>query len=254
MKLRPVLRSLWQSLPALILILAACTGTPVPTTPPPASAPTITATLPEPQFPDPPTLPVEDTPTPTPTGISPVPSPTYIPFAKNWLMDLIYDKTTSDARFEYDETLAGKATFTLDDNGIISGQGSGAYTQGLKSKIAVVDCGFPLTSGTTWKLTGTAGEKDAVPAFHMQVAITFQSMLATSIHCASKAAGIDISIPVSGSGDVLTQRASSFPWNDFIINPTLGLYSVPITGQGIDWKTTGGGELTIRIAAVTGSQ
>ncbi len=173
-----------------------------------------------------------------------------MPFAKNWSLDLIYDKSTSDQNYVYVESLHGTATFTVSTEGILDGTGSGAYTQGLTSKIPGVDCGLPLTSATSWKITGTTDEKAGVPVFHMQIAITFQSMLSTVISCSSKAAGMSVSIPISGSGDILTQRAASFPWNDFIIEPEMGLYSALIDGEGIDWKKTGGGELTIRIKPV----
>jgi hypothetical protein len=80
----------------------------------------------------------------------------------------------------------------------------------------------------------------------MQIAITFTSMVSSVISCTSKAAGMGVSIPISGSGDILTQRAASFPWDDYLIEPEMGLYSALIPGEGIDWKKTGGGELTIR--------
>ncbi len=249
MKIKPILPLFVRILPVLALMLSACSGSGT-ATPLPLAAASITPTLPGGQFPDTPAPTAADTNTPAPTVTQPVPTPTYSKFAKNWTLILIYDKAASDERFEYDESLHGNGTFTVDDNDIISGEGSGAYTQGLKSKIPTVTCGFPLTSATTWKITGTAGEKNAVPVFQMQIAITFQSMLATSIDCGSKAAGINITIPVSGSGDVLTQRAASFPWNNFSINPTMRLYSELLSGEGIDWKKTGGGELTISIKEV----
>ncbi len=232
-------------------ILSACNPGKGSVTPLPANAATATATLPPPQFPDTPgPTPPTETPTPIPTDTSVPPSATPPLYARNWSLDFIYDKITSDDRFEYDESLHGTAAFTLDSNDIISGDGSGAYTQGLKSKIPTVDCGFPLTSPVSFKITGNTAEKDAAPVFHMQIAVTFQTRLTTEISCGSKAAGINLAIPVSGSGDILTQRSTSFPWNDYLIGPTIGLYSALISGEGIDWKTTGGGELTIRIKPV----
>jgi hypothetical protein len=233
MKIKPILPLLFRILPVLALILSACNGHGT-ATPLPAGVATITPTLPPGQFPDTPAPTAADTSTPAPTATQPVPTPTYIPFAKNWSLDFLYDKTTSDSKFEYDESLHGTATFTIDSNGILSGEGSGAYTQGLKSKNSALDCGLPLTTPTNWKITGTTAEKNAVAVFHMQIAIKFQSMVATAISCA--AAGMSVSILISGSGDILTTRATSFPWNDYLINPTIGLYSALIDGEGIDWK------------------
>lgn len=247
MKIKP---SLQDNIVYAILILAltasACNPGKSTLTPAPVSPSTPTLTLPPPQFPDTPTpVPPTDTPVPTDTSLPPTATPPL--YARNWKLNFFYQKATSDDRFEYDESLNGTATFSLDSNDIISGDGSGAYNQGLKSKIPTVVCGFPLSSPTSFKITGDATEKNAVAVFHMQIAITFQSRLSTDISCGSKAAGINISISVSGSGDILTQRATSFPWNDFYIPPGLGLMSQLISGEGIDWKKTGGGELTIRI-------
>ncbi len=247
MKIKPAVRFVFQTLPVLAIVLTACNGHGTPTVIPLLGA-TITPTLPGGQFPDTPG-PTPPTDTPVPTATTAPPTATVQPFAKNWSLDLIYDKTTSDERFEYDESLHGTATFSLDSNGLISGDGSGAYTQGLKSKIPTVDCGFPLSSPTSFKITGGPQDQNGITLFHMSIAVTFQPRLSTSINCGSKAAGINITIPVTGPGDILTQRAAGFPWNDYLINPVLGLYSELIPGEGIDWKKTGGGELTIRIKA-----
>lgn len=246
MKIKPPRQNIVYTLLVLTLTVSACSKNTITPTLVPVKPPSPTPTLPKGKFsPTLTSIPPTDTPAPTATQLPPTATPPLYP--RNWTLNFFYSKVTSDDKFEYDESLNGTATFSLDSNDIISGTGSGAYNQGLKSKIPTVVCGFPLSSPTSFKITGNTTENNAVAVFHMQIAITFQPRLSTSISCGSKAAGINISLPVTGSGDILTQRAASFPWNDFYIPPAMGLWSDLMSGEGIDWKTTGGGEVTVRI-------
>jgi hypothetical protein len=150
MNTRPILPGITRVLFFLILILSACNLPNSSATPGPLLASSATPTLPPGQFPDTPTPPgPTDTPLP-PTNTPQSATITPVPYAMNWSLDLIYDKSTSDQNFIYTESLHGMATFTVSSEGILDGQGSGAYTQGLTSKVKTLDCGLLLTTPTSW--------------------------------------------------------------------------------------------------------
>ncbi len=232
-------------LPLFALILVSCNlpaGNPAATLLAPTKTPTPT--------PNPQSL------TPTPKkgkpAVSPTPSetpvtPTVTPQAGTYSINLIYSQDTKDTKFEYTESMMITGTFTLANDGSQEGTGAGIYSQGLKSLNPAFDCGFPVTANVTMDIKGITDKTGSPLLFHQYIVVKFQPLIATEIKCEAIAAKMTISIPLSGTTEVLDQRAATFPWSDYKINPVLGLYSTLMDGEGIDWKKSGGGELTIAI-------
>ncbi len=246
-------------LPILFLILVSCSlPTRTPTTPQasPTITPTVTLTTPgglASQTPpsqsgtsSPNISNTTETPNPTVTPAGSGPSQSLQPGTYD--LFLIYTKDTKDDKFDYFESMNITGTFTLAADGSQAGKGEGIYKQGLESlNPAAFTCGLPVTAFVTMDIKGTADANSTPLLFHQNIVVTFQPLIATMIQCTATAVGMTVSMPLSGTTEELNLRAAGFPWNDYQINPVLGLYSALIDGEGIDWKKTGGGELTIAI-------
>lgn len=243
-----------------LLLLAACVGdtqildairektpTRTPTRTPTAglaltpistAAPILRASSPSPETP---ILPGR---TPTTTPVTQEPALT-----GSWQLDLFYQKSGADEMWTYTESLNGTARFEVSSDGKLSGQGSGNYTPGAKLKVPEFSCGSAPGVPITLKVKGKVEQAKAVRVFHMQVTVQFAQGLESEVRCEAPRIGWLIG-PFEAPADYLTQRAARFPWSDFTIDTVLGIFSVPLTGEGLYVKPAGGGDVTIRVKRV----
>ncbi len=232
----------------LIALMIACNGPDTPTRTL-VSTPLVsiiqTPTAPSNRKPTTPQPAVTSEPSATPAPATSAPA-TPGSLATNWKLKLLYQWHGSDQVFVYSESLTGNATYAVAADGIVTGQGSATYNQGLTTKTPA-DCEVPLGLVASLKVSGQTEQTSTGQFFHLQIVVQFQGIASTTVSCTLKPTGLRIGIPVSGSTDVLNPRAARFPWADFRIPVVLGIYSVPISSEGLDWSKTGTGDLTITI-------